>query len=174
MLLNVNKETENFKRFNNKMIISCVISLDKKDIYTINWSSIIQDKQKFLKDKLYNILYGIFNIKHVEYYNSFKHISDKDPSKSPLKILEACITKIEGKLSYISDTFKWIKMDMERNSKHKKKILEQYTNKNNFITLLNERLESSLKNYLGLSEDEEEEEEEEEEEDNNTNTIIMS
>jgi hypothetical protein len=157
LLLNVNKETENFKRFNNKMILSCVVSLNKNDIYVINWTSIIQDKQRFLKDKLYNILYNIFNEKHVEYYNLFKHTIDKDLSKSPLKILETYITKIKDNLSYASKAFEYIKMDTER-AKNKKKILEKYANKDAFILNLNDRLKSSLITYLGLSDEDDDEE----------------
>ena len=157
ILSNLEKESEDYKRFGNKKIISYVISLNKDDMYKVNWANIIHDKQDFIKSLLYEKLYEIFNSKHEQYYNVFMGLINTMGEQRPQKFIEVCSNKFNeyGYPPYLYKTWASILSKLEDcdDKKEQYDILLKYQDKNTFIKLFDTKLKISLKMFLDINDD---------------------
>ena len=159
-LCNSNTESENFKKFGNKKIISYVISLNKDEIYQINWTDIVNEKRNFIQNILYDKMYEIFNSKHEQYYNVFMNLIDTMEEKSPQKFIEMCentFNKDSRYPSYLTKAWVYISNKLEdcEDKKDNDAIFSKYKNKDIFIKLFDSKLKISLKSFLDINDDEE-------------------
>jgi hypothetical protein len=164
LISNVSNDSPNFKRFSNKSIKSCVISLDQDKLYIVDWTKSIKDNQYFMKKILYNILEEKFKNKHQQYYNTFMNIIEK--KKKITEILDDCNKKCEQG-TYISDFWKRISHDIDILSDKKEKIsmFKSYMDENNFIRTIEGYLNLSLKKLLLIKNEEAEKDEDEDKDD---------
>lgn len=153
ILSNLEKDSESFKKFGNKKIISYVISLNKDDIYEINWSDVVNEKKDFIKEILYNKMYDIFELKHEQYYNVFMNIIDTIIEQSPQKLIEICENKFKENSyypTYLANAWRYIsdKLEDSDTKEEKNKIFSKYKEKEIFTKLFDSKLKISLKNFL--------------------------
>jgi hypothetical protein len=159
ILSNLEKDSENFKKFGNKTIISYVISLNKDVIYEVNWSDIVDEKKDFIQNVLYEKLYDIFNSKHEQYYNVFINLVDNMGEQSPQKFIELCENKFKENPycpSYLGNVWRNISDKIEEcdTKKEKNDIFSKYKDKDVFIKLFDSKLKVSLKSFLDINDDE--------------------
>lgn len=159
MVMNTHKTSPNYAKFNNKEILSCVLSMNKEDIYTINWTAAIKENTEYIKTILFNIMTNRFGTLHSQYYSVFKNIIDENEVHSPSKIIEMCIDKCKNQENiapeYIEKTFNVISHEIEscESRKEKKRVIKKYKDEDTFINILNKKLKVSIQNFLGIEED---------------------
>ena len=171
LLQNINKEENNYNRFNNKEIITCIFTFDTEEPQYLIWNKeIIQHNNKMFEDNIYkyiceeyskenNIIFKFYQfwknkyisenkkfrpLKLIKYINT-KYIDEKDK-------YEICTKKIP---IYIDKLLNHIEYSIENctDKKNKLKILENYDNKEYFLSVINEKLKDSINAFLGLDED---------------------
>lgn len=152
-----NTTLENYKRFNNKPVISCVLSMNRNEIYKINWTDTVRNNVEFIKSTLYDILNKRYQNKHKQYHNIFKNIVEADTERTPAQCLNICITKTEKSkypLKYMLRVWSGISTQIEDcdSRKGKKKIISKYMDLDIFSNFLNKMLNRSLKNFLNIEE----------------------
>jgi len=153
---NTSPESNNYTKFNGKPILSCVISLNRAELYTVDWTRPLIENHDFLVNLIYTTLFDKFSTKHVQYYNTF--LSIINAYESVPKIIDACKNKIDDKTSaYISKGFTYIegRLDLACGKHEKREILEEYAVKQAFVKMFDRFLDRSLMAFLGMVEDEE-------------------
>lgn len=162
-MLNLEEETENYSKFNNKTLTTCVISLDREP-YFINWDNI---NENFIKETLNNLLTDYFkthnkNIKKFYTYYKNKNINLKNKDKTIKKVIDKYNEKNETKNikppTYVGECLLRMKFELEYISKTENKIemLNRYDD--NLNNMLDSELKNYLEEYLGLCIDEDEDE----------------
>jgi len=149
MCMNVN----NIK-FIDKSIVSCVLSLNKEELYIVDWTHIVYENIDSLTNGIYDMLYKRFSIKHEQYYKTFVCILAKNPVGS----IDECMKQVKKKgAPYIVNFWKYIEGQILESSgkKEKQEILTKYSNKETFVNTLDRYLRRSLFGYLGMIEEEE-------------------
>lgn len=72
LLLNISSTTDNYKRFGNKRIITCVLTLNLEGLYIIDFTDAVKSYNDKIVRIVYDILYKKYSIdhgKHQEVYN---------------------------------------------------------------------------------------------------------
>ena len=156
MLYNSDKESEQYKKFFNKQIISYVISLNKDEIYEVNWSNLVNEKREYMQNILYDKIYEIFNSKHEQYYNVFMNLINNIGEQNPQKFIEMCEKKFKDSYkcpNYLEKTWRYISDKLEdcETKTEKQEILNKYMDKNIFIKLFDSKLKISLKSFLNIN-----------------------
>jgi hypothetical protein len=138
-----NTTGNNKEKFGDKPIKSCVLSLNKSNIYTMDWTQSIKDNIDYLTNIIYKTIYNKFSMKHEQYYNTFECIL-KEIDK-PKKLIKNCLEQSEETniCKYINKF--WI--ILEDNT--------EYRNKEYFIKKLDELLDKSLMGHIGMTDEEE-------------------
>jgi len=154
-----NTSSENYKRFNKKPVISCVLSMNRNEIYKINWTDTVRNHVEFIKSSLYDILNKRYQNKHKQYHNIFKNIVEANTERTPAQCLDTCIKKTEKSkfpLKYMLRVWSGISTQIEDcdSRKGKKKIISKYMDLDIFSNFLNRMLNRSLKNFLDIKEEE--------------------
>jgi hypothetical protein len=159
------KETENYKRFNNKKIITCIFTLDRSEPYYIDWYNNNDNLIKINNDLITQNIYESILKQYKSYNNDIYYIYKKSiidsPSKNPIKIIEYFkdkIEKMEEKKDYIefpNYIYRFIDSILfELNkSDNKKNIINSYKNEEYFIAQIDKILDKSIKKFLGLNND---------------------
>ena len=158
ILSNLEKDSDNFKKFGNKKIISYVISLNKDDIYEVNWSDIVNEKRDFIKEVVYNKMYDIFKSKHEQYYNVFMNLINTMGEQSPQKFIETCeniFTDNSDYPSYLKKSWRYISDKIEDcdTKQEKNSIFSKYKEKETFTKLFDSKLKISLKSFLDINDE---------------------
>ena len=153
-----NTSSEN-ERFNNKEVISCVLSMNRNEIYKINWTDTVRNNLGFIKSTLYDILNRRYQNKHIQYHNIFKNIVESDTERTPAQCIDICIKKTEKPkfpLKYMVRAWSGISTQIEEcdSRKGKKKIISKYMDLDIFSNFLNKMLNRSLKIFLDIKEEE--------------------
>ena len=156
---NTEKDSNNDKKgFTKKQVVSCVLSLNRKDLYTVNWTNTIDDvdNTEFIVNSIYNTSLNKYSTKHEQYYNNFISVVEEN-SQDIKAILKACQKNIDDKKTapYISKF--WISFEVKigecSNRKKKQIILSEYTDKDIFMKRIDGCLDRSLMGFLGMVED---------------------
>lgn len=153
-VLNIATTSNNHNKFSNKSVVSCVLSLNKQEIYYMNWTDAVKENNKYFKDMLYKSMYNKFSIKHTSYYDTFININDEMKNESPTKIIERCIIEINKDMNspnYIKELFNFINKRLEEDSDvEEDSIFDKYKNKEYFIKKIDKDLDKSLKKFIGI------------------------
>lgn len=158
IIMNTHKSIDTPEKFKNKEVLSCVLSMNKEDIYTINWTAAIKENADYIKTLLSNILTKRFGNMHSQYYNAFKNIIEESEEQSPSHIIEVCNNKCRNvdnfAPEYIERVFNVISHEIEscETKKDKKRVIKKYKNEDTFVKLLNSKLKVSIQNFLGIEE----------------------
>ena len=162
LIRNVAEDSENYKKgFTTKTVVSCVLSLNRKDLYTVDWTNTVVDSREDIVNSIYETLFNKYSVKHEQYYNNFMSVVEEDRGNVKA-ILEACQQNIEEKKTapYISKF--WISVDVKigecQNKKEKQDILSEYTDKEIFMKRMNGCLDRSLMGFLSMVEADESDE----------------
>lgn len=160
LLCNLDGESENFKRFGNKPVVSYVISCNKDTIYEINWTNIIRENRVYIQKLIYSILYEMFSSKHVQFYEVFINIVNSKTYKGPLQIIEHCENKFKDTddipkfPQYLTKAWNSISDKFEESDKDEhEEILQKYMKKDAFIKLFDNKLKGSLRTFLNMQDD---------------------
>jgi AAA domain len=162
LIRNVPLDSNNYlKGFREKPVVSCVLSLNRKEIYTVDWTNVVNDNIDFIVNSIYDTLLNKYSTKHEQYYNNF--ISVVKSNGGDIKsILKECQKSIDPKKTapYISKF--WISFEGKigecSTRKEKGEKLSRYTEKDTFMKLINGYLDRSLMGFLGMIEDDESDE----------------
>jgi len=156
ILSNLSKDSNNYTKFNGKHIISCVLSLNKTELYTVDWTKVLSDNKDIIINLMYTIIYKKYSNKHEQYYNTFSTIlKEFDGAK---KIMEQCKKSLDDDKTakYISNFFRSIdgKLIESSGKGEKQEILANYSNKDKFIKTLDKFLDNSLMGFLCMTDEE--------------------
>lgn len=144
-------------------ILSCVITTDSNDIHIEDFTQIVKDKHDWLLKQFHNILYDIFSSNHKRYLETFTYLSTK--CESPEKLMNELKEKLYKKdkkgnkrlciAPYIEQVFNNIlgKLD-ECSRKEKQKTFMELMSSPKTITMMDTRLDNSLRLCLGIDDSE--------------------
>jgi len=165
LITNVKKEdtNKNYQRFNGKKVISVVFTLDQKEPYYIDWDNYITNE--LIKNVIYEYLKNEYITENNSVYYFYKYWRNNYNESDFINFLKDEYVKIKnyytGKLSfpsYIDEFLTRMQLKIELDKKKKKIILNEYDDKDYFMTELEDILCSSLKRYLGIKDEESDEE----------------
>jgi len=158
ILNNTSSSSNNYKKFQDKPVLSCVISLNRTELYTVDWTRTVTEHRDFLVNTIYRTLLNKFNTKHEQYYNTFLCVLNA--FEGTPKILDACKKNLDEKTtaSYLLKGWTYIEgqLDEAAGKRGKREVLDKYTEKNTFIGMFDRFLDRSLMAFLGMVEEEEE------------------
>jgi predicted GIY-YIG superfamily endonuclease len=159
---NVEEQSDNYERFNNKQILSCIFTFDNnKQPYYLNWLNNNND------DLIYNNMTQIWDIiknniiiklksSNNSIYTFYKYTVNSIIDGDDCDKINAVLTKYTENTTrynlikyppYILKFFHRIERDIEDNYTPNS-IIEQYMDKHFFIVELNKLIEKSISNYL--------------------------
>jgi hypothetical protein len=170
-----NNESNNYKRFYGKKIITCVLTLDNIEPFFIDW--IDSNGNNLIKqniDKFTNVIYSSIKEKYkletnsLYYFYIYWRTYCPENEKKPISFIYFLKEKLntfkdDNFPKYIDEFFSQIENEIEnaRGKTNKENILKKYDDKEEFSKNLERKLDNSVKRYLGLSIEDEEEDEEE-------------
>ena len=143
-LSNLNKESENFKRFSNKQIISYVLSLNKDIMYEINWTDIVRENKEYIHKIVHDILYEMFSNKHSQYYDTFMNVIKSKNFKEPIEHCQTLFNSDPRYPKYLDNAWNSLLDRIEDDEP-----LEALQ-KDTFIKLFNKNLKRSLKTFIEM------------------------
>jgi hypothetical protein len=162
------KNEKNYEKFGNRNVKTILFSLDKNEYYTFEWKNendnlVIKNKEMII-NKIKEKLIAKYDIESKYLYSFYKYHKNIfiENKFSPEKVINGIIAELKKDLFYdkmpefAQDIFKKIKnkIDDTRDKKEKINIINEYDNKEIFINKLNDTIEQSIINYLGLDDDE--------------------
>ena len=166
LLLNSCSTQENYKRYNNKKIITCIFTLDTIQPIFINFN--VDNNDNIIKDSIKSYLINEYSSKHniiyqfYQYYKNNKPIDNK--KNKPIDNKKNSIEYTYEKIStykiprYIIDYFYDIITDIEKGKKEKQtgkyildNILSRINDQDLFLNNINkDYLEKSINKYLNI------------------------
>lgn len=158
--------TNNYDRFYGKNIISCVFTLDSKEPYYIDWGNLIRENTNIIKNTIYlNVMEKYKLDNHmVHYFYGYWRLYCPDEDRKPsnfIKFLKEKMNEHKAKLipykmpTYVDDVFTYIEFELDNCKKktQKEEILTKYEASDFFLEKLEDKLDTSLKRYLGIIDD---------------------
>ena len=158
--------TKNYDRFHGKKIISCVFTLDRKEPYYIDWGDLIRENKNIIKNTIYlNVMEKYKLDNHmVHYFYSYWRLYCPDEERKPSNFIEFLKEKMcDHKLmlinhkmpAYIDELLSNIEFELISCKKktQKEEILTKYEESEFFLQKIEDKLDISLKRYLGIYED---------------------
>jgi len=158
LLKNIKKDTDNYKKYNNKKIITVVMSYDKEEPFIIDWcqnnEDLINDNKNIIKQYIKDGLYFYFNSFHKKIYSYYiyKYRELKNINYEPVHIIDEIKDDLDDDKcpSYIRDIFVNIyeKVEDEVDKEEQLKILDKYTNEEVLINILHNKLKKTIDSFL--------------------------
>ena len=159
--------TNDYKKFNGKKILTCVLSFDCDKPFIFNWEDtntsedLIIKNDNIINNILKNDLFSSFEMKNNNIYLFYKHYFEEFKNNQPIII----ITKIMNKYQeikdkdkrnkfpqYIDEFFFEIKSSIRKQNIEKQlEILNNYTSREIFNEELKYYLQEAVNNYFNLS-----------------------
>ncbi len=159
--------SENYTRFNGKKIITCIFTLDRHEPYYIDWSDTIKNNKDIITDAIYTSIKKKYTLESnsIFYFYIYWRKFCPEIEKKPLNFINFLKEKLSDKLKlpnlpkYVYDFVSYIGFEIEQTTGkiNKEKILQNYDNKEYFFKKLEEKLDVSIKRYLGLKLDDDDE-----------------
>lgn len=159
-----NKISENYKKFNGKKILTCVLSFDCDEPFIFDWSDIknnddlINVNNDSIKEIVKEELYSNFEMKNNNIYLFYKYYLEEFKNEEPLTIITKIIdtyTKIKDDdiytkfPKYIDELFFEIKSSIKRKDKDKQlEILKNYTDRQTFMEEITYNLNESINSFF--------------------------
>lgn len=169
LITNVDNDTENYNKYNNKNIITVIFTPDCDEPYYINWINneninLIEKYKNYIIDILQNKLLNEYLIKSKCIYSYYRYCRENYPinySKNSLEIIEYIKSEYEKDKAkakankepkYIMDFFNYIKFRIEncKDKKSKQNILKEYDDKTYFMSSIEDKIKYSINRYLGI------------------------
>lgn len=145
MIMNVTSTTNNYNRYIDKKIYTCIITLDSTEPIMIE--SVINKDNIYIKESIYSFLYDKYNQYHEPIYDYYQYIK-KDEMEVIDKLKNELKNKNKNIPNYILEYFTGIKSDFKR---HKNiEIFNEINDKDIFITKINENLKEEITKYLNI------------------------
>jgi hypothetical protein len=147
------------KKFADKNIVSCVLALNRLELYEKDWTSIVSNNKSFLTNIVYDVAYDMFSTHHKNYFNTFGNLMTlSDPNDAPNdapndmdKIISECKKQLTDRTAYyIKEFINTLESKIEDWDDSVSKFLNYLGKLDNskFITTLDKRLKKSLTKYL--------------------------
>lgn len=155
MIINPNIEHENYKRFNNKKIITCIITLDSEDPKFLELK--IDKNNIVLSDNVNKYLFSNYSDYHEKIYNFYNyHKINKIKNKnSVVNTYDQLLTHKDNLPKYIIDFFYDICKELEHAGTNKE--LRDYIllklNKDVLLSELNKSLKKAINEFLICDDD---------------------
>ena len=155
--------SDNFKKFNGKKILTCVLSFDCKEPFIFDWSDIknkdlISTNNESIKEIVKEELLSKFKSKNNNIFLFYKYYLEKFKNEEPLNIITKIIDTYEKIKDddthtsfprYIDELFYDIKSSIKKKNEEKQlEILKNYTNKQTFMEEITYNLKEAINNYL--------------------------
>ena len=159
LIHNINNQSEKYEKFNGKPIISCVLSLNRTELYTMDWTYTVINNRDFIVNSLYKAITNKISTKHEQYYNIFMRII-QETTGNIKETLHKCQKSITHNTApYISKFWNTLEGNIGEcsNIKEKREMLAKYMDKESFVTKIDGYLDRSLMGFLGMIEEEENE-----------------
>jgi len=157
MILNCTSDYKNnYNRYNNKKIYTCILTLDSVEpiFYELN----IDKNDTSMKQSIKNYLFTTYSEHHELIYKFYKYCyTNKPKNKSSINFTMEELNKNEKLPQYISDYFYDISKELEicGNDKIKReRVLIKVNDIKLFIENLNIYLEKNVNSFLEMNEDE--------------------
>lgn len=151
MIMNTKSDTNNYIRYNDKRVITCVLTLDSINPifyeFNIDKSNIII--QSCIKDYLMK-KYSEYHEKIYEFYEYCKGQKDKHINSITYTYNQLCTEKYNKLPNYIKNYFRDIQQDLNKNKSNKKTILMKVNNKDKFLDEIKDCLEEHINIFLGI------------------------
>jgi len=149
-------------KYANKRIISCVISLNITEVYTNDWTDVVEANAEYLKNQVYTIIQTSHENKNKSYYTTFINILEgKKDVKAILAHIQSSYIDPETKLkksipAYIIGFWEFIEnlIGDEDGKSAKMQKLNEYRNEEYFLKKMNRFLKRSLDAYFNIDTDE--------------------
>jgi len=149
-------------KYANKRIISCVISLNITEVYTNDWTDVVEANAEYLKNQVYTIIQTSHENKNKSYYTTFINILEgKKDVKAILAHIHSSYIDPETKLkksipAYIIGFWEFIEnlIADEDGKSAKMQKLNEYRNEEYFLKKMNRFLKRSLDAYFNIDTDE--------------------
>jgi hypothetical protein len=155
IILNIRSDCENYKRYNNKKIYTCILTLDSVEpiFYELN----IDKNDILLKQSIKTYLLTTYSERHELIYKFYKYCyKNKPKNKNSINYtMEELNNKYPNHPQYISDCFYDINKELEicGNDKIKiERVLIKVNDKELFINNLNIYLEKNVDIFLEMNE----------------------
>ena len=154
LLLNVNNKSNNFERYDNKKIYTCVLTLDSVEPIFIKLN--IDKNDEMLKDIIKSYLKIEYESKHELVHRFYEYCKDNNKSKKPGvdytndKIIEADEKRKIPK--YVREYFRDIYSKMKKCKTIKKhdRAFYKADNKTALLKNINNDLECAINEYLNI------------------------
>lgn len=156
--------SENYKKFNGKKILTCVLSFDCDEPFIFDWSNmknnddLINVNNDSIKEIIKKELYSNFEMKNNNIYLFYKYYLEESKNEEPLTIITNIIDKYNeikdnDKYTkfpkYIDELFFEIKSSIKKKDKEKQlEILKNYTNIQTFMEEITYNLNEAVNNYF--------------------------
>jgi len=161
--------TENYKRFANKKIITCVFALDRNEPYYINWTdndvNLIESNSNLLKTSMCEYVFNHFSSENNSMYYFYNYWRRNCPNEHAIadKFTEFLLSKYEDiKAKGETDTRKFptylysflhsinAQVSINDDTEEQDAILAKYDNKEYFIKALDSKLDVQVKLYFNI------------------------
>ena len=176
LITNVNNDTDNYNKYDNKNIITIIFTPDCDEPYYINWINneninLIVKYKNYIINILQNKLLNEYLIKSKCIFSYYRYCRENYPldySKNSLEIIEYIKSEYDKDKAkdnkepkYIMDFFNYIKFRIEncKDKKSKQNILKEYDDKTYFMSSIEDKIKYSINRYLGIKNDDDDEEE---------------
>jgi len=166
------KITEKYKKFNGKKIITCVFTLDRNEPYYIEWHNAIKNNYEIIKNRIYFNIIEKYKLEtsnlfyFYKYWRLFCPENEKNPSDF-IRFLKERYDEIKKMLptefpKYVDEFFSEIEFEIQRSKgkTNKELILKNYDNNEYYSEKLEEKLNISVKRYLGIKIDDDSDDDE--------------
>jgi hypothetical protein len=147
-------------KYANKNIISCVLSLNITEVYTINWTEAVRANSNYLNQQIYTAIEQTNQSKNKSYYTTFMNvIEERKDVKNILSYLQSSYLDDDARKrpipQYIIEfwTFMKNRVEFEDGKAAKMALLSEYKNETYFLTKINRILHRSLNAFFGIEED---------------------
>jgi hypothetical protein len=163
-----NKISNNYKKFNGKKILTCILSFDcNNKPFIFDWidintnENLIEKNNNTIKNIIQEDLFSTFEMKNNSIYLFYNYYLNEFKNNKPLIIITKIIDKyneIKDKdkknkfPQYIDEFFIEMKSSIRKKDKEKQlEILNNYSNKKTFIDEITIYLKESVDNFFNLN-----------------------
>tara|TARA_Y100000389_G_scaffold7474_1_gene7174 strand:- start:4376 stop:7897 length:3522 start_codon:yes stop_codon:yes gene_type:complete len=148
-LMNTKKDTENYKRYNNKTIINCFITLDLESPLFICWDNILEYNDIIL-NLIKNSMYKHYELSHKSLFSFMEYCLKENIYGLKTEHIYNKISEYEKLPDYIEKSIYDMKTEHKK-SQNKKQWFQDNVNEYKIMERLENKLMESIDEYLGLN-----------------------
>jgi hypothetical protein len=155
---------ENYKRFNDKKVVTCIFTLDRNEPYYIDWQDSIKNNAVIIKDRIYFNIIEKYKLEtnNIFYFYNYWRLFCPDNEKKPLDFigfLKKKLDEIKKQIPPFTDPVKYIdefisqiefEIEFSKGKSNKEIILKKYDDNTYFTEKLIKKIEINVKRYLEI------------------------